>query len=289
MNTIINHSPFHCLSGTVMHQLENQKIKGIDERKLVIGKNLFTTELNKENLTFDNNMNEIITYNLNKIGKFSRVSSQKLQRENQTNIIMNSPVKFLNYSNLYLTQTEINFRHFVLIENFLDNYIEIFDSYIPSNPVSTFQGTLLKEKNLFKEATFFKFSLNKNINVNNILEPMDRLYKKYLETADIVTPWEELYTFITEITFDEVKRLAFNLADSSVPASREVVALKKKEIQKSEIISNLMKNWQRLWTILRVSLYKYSITGKRNDLSNIFNIIKKLKIVDDKVFSELEI
>lgn len=124
-------SAMQCLSASVVLAIKNIYGVKIPEEFLLVEPGFLNIQLDKENLTFDSNVNDIV---LNYIGHDSThdttvksLYNAPLNKDTLP-LVINLPVRYLKYASVYTTSDNLNYHHFVLLTSMEKEKLNVFDS-----------------------------------------------------------------------------------------------------------------------------------------------------------------
>ncbi|NVY95891.1 hypothetical protein HU830_01580 [Lactobacillus sp. DCY120] len=157
--------------------------------------------------------------------------------------------------------------------------MRVFDSYVPSNPIKSMSGEICIDNNM-NDVRILKINFQNLLQWIVINRSLDTIFSELMKIRKIFVPWTELNDFVKGLSIKDARKMAYNLADSNIPATRmATVKIICEKTRKIDLLSNLTL-WQQQWILLRVCLYKYSITQNILDRQEVQNVIEKLKEQD---------
>lgn len=255
---MVHRKKINCLSYSLKYVLSKQKLS-INEKDMMLDER--TLLINPE--TYDTGMSESIRDWMKKNLDFH---TNRTKLENVPNSLINIPVYYLTYADVYkFDNIKDTFHYIVLLD-----LNKIYDGFIPTLPISE----TTSELSLLNIPECTQLIIDRvHINTQySVTKPFNG--RAIIESAEFF--WEMLIKKVPLIKTTEANREIVKLAEGDIYGSRLFL----KEVINSSASTDYFKQWEEVWFLVRINMYKYGITGKTQLLEDLCTLLKRLYCID---------
>ena len=212
-------------------------------------------------------------------------------------LLLKIDCKNLTYAKVFKNAITGQRKHYIVVTNITDKYIEIIDSYIPSTPTTIYEGKLMltKEKLMEMEFKYLDISkINKDVTINKVFL-LDQIIQGYFISVD-----EAYGQFISNLKGigvsnadkEDGKILLYEMATalsvSGTIISRRMLCKLLKEIKL--VPDTLILELSRIeykYNALRLLLLKSYVNLSQENLESIINKVQELKAFESDKYNKV--
>ncbi len=212
-------------------------------------------------------------------------------------LLLKIDCKNLTYAKVFKNAITGQRKHYIVVTNITDKYIEIIDSYIPSTPTTIYEGKLMltKEKLMEMEFKYLDISkINKDVTINKVFL-LDQIIQGYFISVD-----EAYGQFISNLKGigvsnadkEDGKILLYEMATalsvSGTIISRRMLCKLLKEIKL--VPDTLILELSRIeykYNALRLLLLKSYVNLSQENLESIIKKVQELKAFESDKYNKV--
>lgn len=206
--------------------------------------------------------------------------------------IVNLDKSLLYYSNVFTKTQTKHSSHFINVTNYQNGSFDIKDDYIPTHPISSFEGSIKLEINKISSLKFYQLK-NKVLfyesNEDQFLTNLKKSIENGLTCINSNLGLRNLMSSLDQLEPEYFYELSISLAISGIQTYRNLIySYIYNSNFKDETILSLIKNQDDLFFLLRILLFKYSISKKKKNLNDIKDCLKKIITIEQEYLLKLK-
>lgn len=194
----------------------------------------------------------------------------------------------LNYSKLFTTAITNHRYHYVIVNGFDEEKIGIVDSYIPTTPITSFEGYLFLSEEDLRESSFWivddsGYTIRKQDGWNLIRH----MIEGYFTDSNLMsfTKFEGNIASISKEESFAFYEMATVLSTSGTIATRKMLHKIVNEISNAEE-DKLLTIWQE-YNLVRLLLLKSYLSYSAENIGEVLTALKKLRTDEGRILLDL--